>query len=343
MTAWRMVRIHLKRVLSLVLLAGLIGISPPAAAQAVDVLIVHSYHPGYDWVDGVNAGILRPFQEAGISYQFEYMDTKRHPGEDWKRTSGKKAKAMLEKLKPTVVIAVDDNAQTYFAKDYAGRSEIQVIFCGVNADPDRYGYPANNITGILERTYVDQTLQLLNMINPYWDAVALICDASATAELVLKRLEDTKAAGKLPVPVVSLSQPSNFDEWKKTVLANEQDPLIKALLIPLYHTVKDHQTGRSVLPAAIMQWTTAHTSKPIVGLWPFSPQDGALAAVVVDPHEHGRTAALMAKQILAGKSAAELPMVQNRDGYVVINMKCASALNIEVPFEILQTADRIIE
>lgn len=341
MVGRRMANIHTKWGIIVIFLAGLI--CAPTVAQSIDVLIVHSYHEGFDWVDGINASIVEHFRHTNISYQFEYMDTKRHPDDAWKVASGNRAKTLLEKVKPAVVIAVDDNAQTYFAKDYAGHSEIQFIFCGVNADPELYGYPAANIAGILERTYMDQSLELLHMINPSWDTVAWVSDDSSTAQGVLTRMQTFNAAGRLPVPVVAVSQPKNFTEWKNIILAHEKDPGIKALLIPLYHTVKNGQTGRSILPAKIMQWTTANTSKPIVGLWPFSTQDGALCAVVVDPHEHGRMAALMARQILAGKTAAELPMVTNRSGYVVINLQRAAATDTKVPFEILQTADKIIE
>ena len=92
-----------------------------------------------------------------------------------------------------------------------------------------------------------------------------------------------------------------------------------------------------------MKWTVANTHKPIVGLWPFSAEDGAICAVVVDPKEHGSAAALMAKQIISGKSAADLPMVVNKNGFVILNLIAATRKKIEVPFEVMLSADKIIE
>ena len=60
---------------------------------------------------------------AGIEYERHsfYMDTKRHTSEAWKQQAGQKASEMLSHLRPQVVITMDDNAQQYFAKHYAGQ------------------------------------------------------------------------------------------------------------------------------------------------------------------------------------------------------------------------------
>ena len=60
-----------------------------------------------------------------------------------------------------------------------------------------------------------------------------------------------------------------------------------------------------------MIWTVNMTSKTIVGLWHFSANDGALCAVAVDPYEHGKVAVFMARQVLSGKKASDLPIVAN--------------------------------
>jgi hypothetical protein len=36
-------------------------------------------------------------------------------------------------------------------------------------------------------------------------------------------------------------------------------------------------------------------------------------------------------------------MVVNRDGYVIVNLKTADKLGIDVPFEVIQSADRIVQ
>lgn len=271
------------------------------------------------------------------------MDTKRYPSTSSKKSAANQAKRLIKEYDPHVVIAVDDNAQVYLVKDYPKDSKIQFVFCGVNADPKSYGYPADNVTGILERVYAAQVLQMLRLIQPAVKSVAFVNDDSATGNLIIHRTKEKADNGRLPVPITQWVQPSTFAQWQQAITRLENDKSVDALLIPLYHTVREKEGGPSILAAGVMRWTVANTSKPILGYWPFSVEDGALCAVVVDPYEHGKVAALMSKQILAGKKAGDLPIVTNIDGYVIVNLKTADHLNIDMPFEVLQSADKIIE
>jgi ABC-type uncharacterized transport system substrate-binding protein len=314
-----------------------------ASAQCASrILIVHSYYHDFDWVREINRGIqenLRSDQE----YRTFYMDTKRHPSTEWKTKAAREAKDLVKTYQPQVVIAVDDNAQSYFVQEYLGRSPIQFVFCGVNEEPQNYGYPSTNVTGILERTYPEQVLELLRRINPAVRNVAWVSDFSATSSVVLAWVESLALLGKLPLHIVTYKQPVTFEQWRQTITALDRDPGVQAFLIPLYHTVISATDGQSMPPADVMSWTVNKTSKPIVGFWPFSVDDGAFCTVAVDPYEHGKVAALMAKQILAGKKASDLPIVVNRNGYVILNLKTANKLEIDVPFEVIQSADRVIE
>ena len=314
----------------------------PSAQCGQKVLVVHSYHQEYDWVQGVNRGIKENLR-SDLEYRTFYMDTKRHPGLEWKKKAGQEAKALLKSYHPQVVITVDDNAQSFFVHEYVGKSPFQFVFCGVNEEPQKYGYPSANVTGILERTYPGQVLGLLKKIYPQALNVAWVSDYSPTSLGVLARVQKLAQQDKLPLKIVAYQQPVTFDQWRNTIEAFDRDPDVHAYLIPLYHTVLATPAGQSMLPADVMAWTVNKTSKPIVGFWSFSAADGALCTVTVDPYEHGKVAALMARQILSGKKAGDLPIVTNRNGYVIVNLKTANKLGIDIPFEVIQSADRIIE
>ena len=330
---------HLSITQAVIVIGALLFLTVPCFGR---VLVVHSYHEEYDWVQGITGALDASFK-SGVEYRMFYMDTKRRPDEAWKRQAADDAKKVIAEYAPKVVIAVDDNAQKYVARDYAGRSRIQFVFCGVNANPKAYGYPSRNVTGILERAYPKQVLELLKRIDPKIKNVVWVSDDSQTTRGVLPRVRDKAGSEKMPLEIVDYAKPSTFTQWKRAILRYNKNPGVHAFLIPLYHTVKNNTGDKSVLASAVMEWTVRNTSKPIVGFWPFSTDDGALCAVAVDPHEHGKVAALMAKQILSGKSASDIPMVVNKNGYVILNLKTAHLLNIDVPFEVIQSADRIIE
>ncbi len=306
------------------------------------ILVIHSYHQEYDWVQGINEG-LASILSSGQDLRFFYMDTKRRPDMKSKLSAAREAKKRIKEYKPEVVIAVDDNAQAHVVREYVGSSPIQFVFCGVNEDPDKYNYPSANITGILERAYTKQVLQMLKKVKPEISNIVWISDDSPTAYGVLPRVRKLSESKALPLNITEYIRLATFDRWKKTIATYEKDAQVHAYLIPLYHTIKNRGGHNSVLPSKVMQWTVENTTKPIIGFWPFSTDDGALCAVVVDPFEHGKVAALMAKRILSGKKASEIPLVTNKNGYVIINLKTADRLGIDIPFEVIQSADRIIE
>jgi ABC-type sugar transport system substrate-binding protein len=116
------------------------------ASAAKKVLIVHSYHAEYDWCQGVNEGIEKILKLAGVETRIFYMDTKRNSIQEWKEKSGQAAEAEMNAYDPDVVITVDDDAQAFFAKKHVNDDKRQIVFCGVNAEPEKYGFPAKNVT-----------------------------------------------------------------------------------------------------------------------------------------------------------------------------------------------------
>ncbi len=312
------------------------------SSAAGRVLVVHSYHEDYDWTREINSPIEAHLRSAGVEYQIYFMDTKNNPGEAWKNKSAQEAKRLVGQYKPSVVIAVDDNAQAYFVKSYVNRSPIQFVFCGVNAEPEAYGYPADNVTGILERTYPAQTLRVLKTILPKTRRVAVITDKSTTADLIWPRIQERVSTLSQEISIFQYHQPVTFSSWKQVILKLDQNSQVDALMIPLYHTVRNDGADTSVDSKEVMAWTVANTRKPVVGLWPQMLEDQGLLAVTVDPSEHGRVAASMALEILSGKRAADIPIQTNQDGYVMINLKGKQDLAYDLSLDIDQIADRVI-
>lgn len=333
----------MKKVLCILLFLGALMSLSLSSWAAGKVLVIHSYHAGYDWVDGIDGEIKSIIGGEGTTLKFFYMDTKQKSNEAWKKESADLAMKEIESYSPDVIIAVDDNAQQFVVKDYIGKDGPQFVFAGVNAELDQYGFPAENVTGVLERTYAEQGMNLLLQILPDLKKVAYIADDSSTATLITPRSQEVNDSGRSPLEIVAFHRPSLFNEWKELINKYNADNSVGALIIPLYHTVKDNENGDSIKPSDVMAWIVENSKKPVIGYWPFSTKDGALCAVVVDPKEHGKVAANMALQILGGKKAGDIPVVINKEGFVIINIKTASKLNIDVPFNLLQIADEVIQ
>ena len=78
------------------------------------ILWVDSYHQGYEWSDGIEAGLKDVLNDTGVELKIVRMDTKRNTGDDFGNNAANQAKAEIEAFEPDVLIASDDNAQKVF-------------------------------------------------------------------------------------------------------------------------------------------------------------------------------------------------------------------------------------
>jgi ABC-type uncharacterized transport system substrate-binding protein len=290
------------------------------------VLIVHSYNPEYVWVQRINVGIMKELADLPVEMKIFYMYTKRKSDEALRVAAGKEATKIVAEWKPDIVIASDDAAQRYFASQYAGNGKLPVVFCGVNGDVKDYGYPARNVTGVLERPYFEETLKFLAVLRPGFKRIAIISEDSSTAELDSRFVRTANP----PFEVQSYTTCKDFDEWQKAV-KDAQDKA-DAIGICTYHSVKRTGTNENMPPAEIMRWTIDNSALPVVGFLDFVVENGALCGVVESAEEQGLRAGQLAKMILGGRRASEFPIVEGGvHGRKMINIDTAQKLGIAVP------------
>ena len=125
------------------------------------VLYIDSYHEGYPWSDGMTEAITGLIEGSGVELKIHRMDTKRNGSEAFKKEAALKAKAVIESFTPDVVIATDDNASKYLIAPFYKGKNLPFVFAGVNWDAKPYGFPASNVTGMIE-------------VNAYPDLIALL-------------------------------------------------------------------------------------------------------------------------------------------------------------------------
>ena len=173
---------------------------------------------------------------------------------------------------------------------YVGQSP-PFVFCGVNADPSKYGYPASNVTGIIERPHFKRTLDFLNQIQPV-KKVALLSskDPTSIAALNFMKQED------VDVEVVEWTLIADFDEWKSTIQRYNES--VDAVGIFMYHTIKETDSDISLEPKLVMDWTWQNAKIPSLGFFDFGIEDGLLMGIVESGFEHGEKATRYALEIL---------------------------------------------
>jgi ABC-type uncharacterized transport system substrate-binding protein len=265
------------------------------------------------------------------------MDTKRNTSPEFLKEAELICRQKVEQLKPAVVITTDDNAQSRFAAAYANKKDApQFVFCGVNSEPEAYGFPASNVTGVLERAFIGQSIDMLKKITPQIKSIGIISDASTTGSLVMGQIKSDNV--KISHKILC----KTFDEWKKGIKTlNEKTDAVAVLL---YHTILENpEDKQSMEPSKIMEWTKNNTNLPTVGFWEFAIDDGALCAIAASGEDHGSQAGLMALQILNGKKASEIPVVTSKKGLIMLNLATAKEKGFTIPFQLIKIAVKIVK
>ena len=291
------------------------------------VLFIDSYHQGYPWSDGITTGIQNVFANADVDLMIHRMDTKRNTSEEFMKQAALKAKAAIDEFDPDVVIATDDNAQKYLVVPYFRGSDLPFVFAGVNWDASSYGYPASNVTGMIEVSRPDQ---LLNILRTLSGGVTI---GSLTGDTATSRKEHEHYAKHLGITFDSDVYVKTFAEWKQAYVSLQDE--VDILL--MYNNAgisgwNDEEAVRFVrqnskIPSGSVQpWMAPYV----------------LIAYTKDAQEQGEWAATTAMQILEGISPSGIPMTTNRRGNMMINSSLAQRLQLEIPASLLDEANNIL-
>lgn len=308
------------------LLMGLFVLAALAAFIAVNlakprVLVLHSYDPDYIWTRDITVGLMRTFGSKPYTLRWHYMDTKRHPDDAFKQRAGVFARRIIDDWNPTVVIAIDDDAQRYAAKEYVNHPTIKIVFAGINGEIAPYGYDkASNVTGILERKQWQAVKNLIEeSVRPRVPAdrpvrIAYVGDSSGSVK------EDThflEAFDWKPFILHRSKLVKTYDEWKAEVRrANtEADVLITTNYRRIQ--VSADNPKNLVKPEELVKWTEDSTTRiPIIGTNGFFVEDGGMIALATSPFEQGRVAAEMTIRILDDKVAPKAIPVQSTGQFI---------------------------
>jgi len=261
------------------------------------IFIVHSYDTDYSWVVDINIGLNRIFQKYSYNIRYYYMNTKRNPDKNYIEKVGNSVIKMIKDWEPDILIAIDDNAQEYVAKHFINNPKMKIIYSGVNANPQIYGYDkANNVTGILERLPFNAFKEVfLQILPPDKRRIMHIADASETSYFIQKEIEELNW---YPLILKKTILCKTIQDWNNAIEYSQQNADI--LFITHYHTIKDNH-GIVIKPSKIIELTESKLKIPAIGSWGFFVEDGGMMAVAVSPYEQGEEAAKIAVEILEKK------------------------------------------
>ncbi|GBC63340.1 hypothetical protein DENIS_4334 [Desulfonema ishimotonii] len=308
-------------VLFAILVLGLGCWAPTALAQKKKVLVVFSYEADYLWDIELKDGIDGVLSDS-CEIRYFYMNTKKHLEESKQR--GEEAYALWQEYQPDGVIAMDDNAQQDFVIPFL-RDKVRtpVIFGGVNEEPETYGYPASNVSGILDRFHIGESIAMAQQLVPEIETVGFVMKESPTARYL--KIQIDRESSDYPAKVVAVKMPKTKKEALEMTgtLKGQCDLLYVAVMTGL----KDENGNPMSEREAVRMVADAFGKATITNL-EGNVKNGTLCAVVKTGQEQGSVAAEMLLKAMNGTPFSELPIVRNRHGKRVLNATVMKKLGI---------------
>jgi putative tryptophan/tyrosine transport system substrate-binding protein len=194
--------------------------------------------------------------------------------------------------------------------------------------------PGGNATGlsILFTQLTPKRLELLCALILQPRTIALLVNPnSPTAEPSIREAQEAARAKGLQLSILNASNESGIDAAFAALVSSKADGLIIAA-DPFFDT----RRAQIIAPAARYKIPTIYFSRESVDAGGLISYGSSLTAVY-------RQMGVYAGRILKGEKPADLPVEQPTKFEMVINLKTAKALGLEVPARLQFTADEVIE
>jgi ABC-type uncharacterized transport system substrate-binding protein len=306
--------------------------SPSAGKKKV--LYVNSYHPGYEWSDGITRSICDVFgarihngsdidnTESQVMLKVVYMDTKRKSSEAQKTSAGRRIKNLIDSWAPDLVITSDDSAAKYLIVPFFRNTTLPFVFCGINWDASEYGLPCENVTGMVEVQLIGRIVHTLKRYAR-GQRIAYIKgdDFSARKEA---RFYERHFHLSLDTRFVK-----TFAQWKEVYIDLQKSS--DMILVGNSGSIDGWQDEDA--RTLVRQRTRVPTGNWDAWMAPF-----ALVTFATKPEEQGRWAANTALRILSGTPPNQIPVVTNKAARVILNMPLAKKLGIRFPMALIHRA-----
>lgn len=260
----------------------------------------------------------------------------RWPGADLDRI--RSAAAELVALAPDVIVAT--GTPVAIALQDATRA-IPIVFALLNDAVGRelvsdFGRPRSNLTGLTnyEFSMGGKWLEILKEIAPRTARVGLIFDPTTSTKPRQFYGPSVDAVGRsLGVEVIDAAVRDQFGiEQALDGLARE--PNAGVIVLPDSTTVR----YRTLVTAS-----AAKRGLPAIYPYRYFVTNGGLVSYGVDTVDLYRRAALYVDRILRGAKPADLPVQRPTKFELVINLKTAKALSLDLPPTLLARADEVRE
>jgi putative ABC transport system substrate-binding protein len=307
---------------------------PPDRMRLIGVLMAYaeSDSTAQSWLAAFRAALAKSGWTEGSNLRIELR---------WSAADADRMRTLAKELvdlRPNAIFGVTTPAIGALARE---TRTIPIVFAGVS-DPIGAGYvdnlarPGGNITGFMTGNAASlggKWVELLKQIAPRTLHVALLFNPATTVPLQFFMPSIQAAASSFAVEV-SAAPVHAKDEIEGVIAAQAHDPGGGLIVMP-----DVFNDGNRELIVAL----AARYSVPAIYYNRFFSEPGGLISYGDARSEQFRLAAGYIDRILKGEKPADLPVQAPTKFELIINLKTAKALGIEVPISMQLLADEVIE
>lgn len=311
-----------------------------AAGAEKRILLLHSFHQGYEWTDSLHQGVVEELQNSGdkdIELFVEYLDCIRNPG-----PAHEKMMAELFRRRYAdrgvlfdAIICTDDDALVFLRE--RGESifgNVPKVFCGINDFTPEHIKGMTNVTGVNESISVGETIEAALNLHRSTKTIAVVSGSRRTEKRNLELVRQSAPSFSDAVQFIWLDELEPHALQKRL---GELNPESSAVLMLAYLLTP---SGQALTVRENMELITEATSVPVFGCWDFLLPHGAVGGKVVHGHSQGAAAASLALRILAGERADSIPIVLESPNRYVFN--AAMLQKFAIPEALLPPDSQIV-
>src|SRR6516164_309109 len=302
-----------------------------SAMPVIGFLNSASPQPFANYVSGFRVGLKQTSYIDGQNVTIEFRWAEGH----YDRLP--EMAADLVRRKVAVLVSTGGPPSVMAAK--AATATIPIVFT-IGTDPIRLGVvtslsrPGGNITGVnLFATQMEsKRLGLLRALLPRVQLIAVLLNPSRpNYAFQVKDVQEPAAAIGQQIHILLASNESDIDKAFATAVQLRAGALLVSS-DPFFNSQRDKIVALA-----------ARHSIPAIYEWREFALAGGLMSYGTNITDGYRQAGVYAGRILKGEKPADLPVVQSARFELIINLKTAKALGIEVPPNLSAEADEIIE
>jgi len=244
--------------------------------------------------------------------------------------------AELVALAPEVILAA---GASVVGPLLAATRSVPVVFVNVS-DPVGSGFvaslarPGGNATGftLFEFGISAKWIELLKEIAPRVTRAAVLLDAAAATGFgMLGAIQSMAPSLGIEISPIIIRDVTEFEPAVATFARGSNDGMI---VLPGQQTVSHR---------ALIATLAARHKLPAISPYRFYVTGGGLICYGPNELEQYRQAAGYVDRILKGEKPADLPVQAATKFEMVINLKTAKALGLDIPATVLARADEVIE